>query len=70
MDELKQLRSYKIIEGYGGNEPVNENKFAEIISRLAQLVDCVPEISEMDLNPLLGTKDDVVAVDVRIRLSK
>ena len=70
MDEIKQLRSYKIIEGYRGNEPVNENKFAEIISRLAQLVDCVPEISEMDLNPLLGTKDDVVAVDVRIRLSK
>ena len=29
-----------------------------------------PEIFEMDINPLLGTKDKVVAVDARIRIEK
>jgi len=68
--EIKQLKSYKIIEGVRGMEGVNEDLFATIITRLSALVDIAPEISEMDLNPLLGTKQQVVAVDARIRIEK
>lgn len=68
--EIKKLNSYKIIEGVRGNEGVNESLFAVIIARLSALVSVAPEISEMDLNPLLGTQKQVVAVDARIRLEK
>ncbi len=68
--EMKQLTSYKIIEGVRGQEGVNEEKFADIVSRLSALVQVAPEIFEMDLNPLLGTADNVVAVDARIRIEK
>jgi acetyltransferase len=68
--EMKQLTSYKIIEGVRGQEGVNEEKFADIVSRLSALVQIAPEIFEMDLNPLLGTADNVVAVDARIRIEK
>ena len=68
--ELKQLTSYKIIEGVRGQAGVNEQMFVDIISRLAALVTVAPEISEMDLNPLLGTPTNVVAVDARIRVEK
>ncbi len=34
------------------------------------LVKVAPEIFEMDLNPLLGNKENVVAVDARIRIEK
>jgi acetyltransferase len=44
--------------------------FADIISRVSVLVGVAPEIFEMDINPLLGTKDKVVAVDARIRIEK
>ncbi len=67
---IKKLKSYKIIQGVRGQEPVNENKFAEIISRISSLCLAAPEIFEMDLNPLLGKKDKVVAVDARIRIEK
>lgn len=67
--EIKKLRSYKIIEGVRGMDPVNEDKFAEIITRLSILVSYAPEIEEMDLNPLLGSKNAVVAVDARVRIS-
>lgn len=67
---IKTLRSYKIIQGVRGQEPVNEDLFAEIIVRLSALVTIAPEIFEMDLNPLLGKKDAVVAVDARIRIEK
>jgi len=68
--EIKKLNSYKIIEGVRGNEGVNETMFAEIIARLSALVKAAPEIIEMDLNPLLGTQKQVVAVDARIRVEK
>ncbi len=70
LKEIRNLRSYKIIEGVRGMEPVNENLFAEIIVCLSELVRVAPEIEELDLNPLLGNSEQVVAVDARIRIMK
>ena len=67
---IKSLRGYKILKGVRGQEPVNEQHFADIISRVSALVKVAPEIFEMDLNPLLGRKSGVVAVDARIRIEK
>ncbi len=67
---IKNLKSYKIIQGVRGQEPVNEEKFTDIIQRVSALVKTAPEIFEMDLNPLLGSADKVVAVDARIRIEK
>jgi len=67
---IKNLKSYKIIEGVRGQEGVNQELFKDIIVRLSALVSIAPEIYEMDLNPLLGKKDKVVAVDARIRIEK
>ncbi|MFA8435772.1 MAG: acetate--CoA ligase family protein [Marinifilaceae bacterium] len=67
---IQGLKSYGIIKGVRGQEPVNEDKMAEAVSRVAALVKVAPEIFEMDLNPLLGSKDAVVAVDARIRIEK
>ena len=68
--ELSKLKSYKIIEGTRGQDGINKVLFAEIVARLSLLVEAAPEIAEMDLNPLLGTKENVVAVDARIRIEK
>ncbi len=67
---IKGLKSYGIIEGARGQEPVNEEMFTDIVVRVSALVKAAPEIFEMDLNPLLGSKDKVVAVDARIRIEK
>ncbi|WP_321334166.1 acetate--CoA ligase family protein [uncultured Bacteroides sp.] len=67
---IHSLRAYKIIQGTRGQKGVNEDKFAEIIVRLSTLLRFATEIKEMDLNPLLATEKDVVAVDARIRIEK
>jgi len=36
--------------------------------RLSALLETAPEIFEMDLNPLLGSPENVIAVDARIRI--
>ena len=67
---IRALKSYKIIQGVRGQTGINEAMFASTIERLSTLLYHAPEIVEMDLNPLLGTPDKVVAVDARIRIEK
>lgn len=67
---IKNIRSYDLLKGVRGQEGVNENMFAEQIIRLSALLQAAAEIAEMDLNPLLGTRNSVTAVDARIRIEK
>lgn len=67
---IKNLKSYKIIEGYRGQPGVNQQKFAEIMVRLSSMLRFAVEIKEIDINPLLGSGDKIVAVDARIRIEK
>jgi acetyltransferase len=67
---ITKLKGYKILKGARGIEEVNIELFAQIINKLSALLKAAPEIFEMDINPLLGKKDKVVAVDARIRVEK
>jgi acetate---CoA ligase (ADP-forming) len=67
---IKSLKSYKIIQGTRGREGVDEQRFAETVARLSALCEAAPEIRELDLNPLLGSPDRVVAVDARVKIEK
>jgi acyl-CoA synthetase (NDP forming) len=67
---IRSLKSYKIIRGARGKPGINESKFTEIIVRLSSLLRYATEIKEMDLNPLLGSPDEITVVDARIRIEK
>ena len=67
---IKNLKSYRIIEGYRGQPGVDQQKFTEIMMRLSSMLRFAVEIKEMDINPLLGTGDRILAVDARIRIEK
>jgi acyl-CoA synthetase (NDP forming) len=67
---IQSLKSYDIIKGVRGKPGINESLFIDIICRLSALVEAAPEISEMDLNPLIATGERIVAVDARIRIEK
>jgi acetyltransferase len=67
---LRQLRSWKLLKGYRRQEGVNIPLFEEIIVRLSSLLRYASEIKELDINPLLGNKKEILAVDARIRIEK
>lgn len=67
---IENLKGFKILEGVRGQEGVNLEMFADVVVRLSALLQAAPEIAEMDINPLLGKSDRVVAVDARIRIEK
>jgi len=67
---ITRLKSFKIIEGVRGQEGLNQELFAEIITRVSALCLAAPEIAEMDINPLMGNMKMLKAVDARIRIEK
>jgi acetyltransferase len=67
---VRSLKSYKIIKGIRGSGGVNEEAFIKVITSLSELLTVAPEIAEMDINPLLGTAEKIVAVDARVRIEK
>lgn len=70
LDMISRLKTKKILEGVRGQKGINIERYAEIITRVSALVTAAPEIVEMDLNPLLGSEDNIVAVDARINILK
>jgi acetate---CoA ligase (ADP-forming) len=67
---IERLKGKKILDGIRGQKGIDKEKFAEIIVRVSKLVASAHFIAEMDLNPLLGTENYIVAVDARIRIEK
>ncbi|MEI7828510.1 MAG: acetate--CoA ligase family protein [Prolixibacteraceae bacterium] len=67
---IRNLKAYPIIKGFRGKCGVSRKKFAEIIVRLSSMLRFATEIKEMDINPLMGRGDKIVAVDARIRIEK
>ncbi|NSW46485.1 MAG: acetate--CoA ligase family protein [Bacteroidales bacterium] len=67
---IQKLKTFPMLKGVRGQEGVNIELFADIICKVSALLRAVPEIYEMDINPLLGKKNQVIAVDARIRIEK
>jgi acetate---CoA ligase (ADP-forming) len=70
IDMIGRLKIYPILKGIRGQKGINTGLFAEILRHLSELVEIVPEIMEMDLNPLIAFDDKIVAVDARIRIGR
>ena len=60
------IQAAEILNGVRGAQGVDKDALAAVIKRLSDLVNDFPQFSEVDLNPVLATKDGATAVDVRI----
>ena len=67
---LESLKSWPLLQGYRGKPGANIDRLIEIIMRFSYLVADYPEIKELDINPLVVTPEDVVAVDARVVLDR
>jgi acetyltransferase len=67
-DMINGIRGARILAGFRGLPPVDRSALATTLLRLAQLALDHPEISELDINPLLAFPDGVIAADARVRL--
>jgi acyl-CoA synthetase (NDP forming) len=68
---VRSIKGYRLLEGYRGHAPADVSAIEQLLLRVARLVEEVPEIAELDLNPVVvfppggGCK----ILDARIRVS-
>ena len=69
---IRDIRSYRLLEGVRGEPPSDLEAISECIMRLAQLVTDHPRIKELDVNPLIvyPSGKGAIAADARIILSE
>jgi acyl-CoA synthetase (NDP forming) len=65
---LSSLQAAPVLQGIRGEKGVDEKKLIEVIQRVSQLVNDIPAIQEMDLNPIIALRNRLFTVDVRICL--
>ena len=68
---LDELRSRPLLDGYRGGPPADREALVQVLCRIAALVEAMPELAELDLNPVLVLPpgQGAVAVDGRLRLA-
>jgi acetyl-CoA synthetase (ADP-forming) len=64
---IKEIKSYKILEGIRGEKPVNINKLIDIIIKTSKLAED-KKILELDFNPVIINEKTATIVDARIMI--
>jgi acetyl coenzyme A synthetase (ADP forming)-like protein len=67
---VESIRGYRLLRGYRGHPPADLDAIQEILLRISRLVEEVPEIHELDLNPIFAMPpgQGCQIVDARVRV--
>ncbi len=70
-DLIRGIKGYRLLQGYRGHPPGDVDAIQELLLRLSRLVEGVPEIVELDLNPIIVMPpgEGCKIVDARIRVA-
>jgi acyl-CoA synthetase (NDP forming) len=68
---IRAIRGYRLLQGYRGHPPGDIAAIEEMLLRVSQLVEDLPEVRELDLNPVfaLSPGEGCRIVDARIYVS-
>jgi len=69
-DMLSALKGARLLDGYRGSPSADRAALVDVILRVSALVEIVPELCELDLNPVkvLAPGQGAVVVDARVRI--
>jgi acetyl coenzyme A synthetase (ADP forming)-like protein len=66
---VEELRTRPLLTGYRGSPPRDVGALEDAILRVASLVEDLPQIQELDLNPILIHTQGATIVDARVRMA-
>ncbi|WP_433427717.1 GNAT family N-acetyltransferase [Nonomuraea sp. CA-141351] len=69
IDMIDELRCAPVLHGYRGSPPVDVPALADQVVRISRLLEDLPQVAELDLNPVIVTPGGTATVDARIRLA-
>jgi acyl-CoA synthetase (NDP forming) len=69
-DMVRSIRGHRLLEGYRGHPPADQAALCELLLRASRLAEEVPEVRELDLNPVfaLPPGSGYLIADARVRV--
>jgi acyl-CoA synthetase (NDP forming) len=69
---VRSVRGYRLLQGYRGHPPADLAAIEDVLLRVSRLVEAIPEVAELDLNPLfaLPPGQGCRIADARLRLDR
>ena len=62
---MERTKIFKALQGVRGRQPVNIQLLCQILVRFSQLIVEQPWIKEIEINPLIASPNQIIAVDAR-----
>jgi acyl-CoA synthetase (NDP forming) len=62
------IRSAPLLRGHRGSPPADLAALRNLLLRVSRLADDLPEVTDLDLNPVMARPDGVYVVDARIKV--
>jgi acetate---CoA ligase (ADP-forming) len=67
---VRSGKAGRLVAGFRGTPPADEAAVVDLLLRLSLLAEDLPEVVELDLNPVLALPDRCFAVDARVRVAE
>ncbi len=67
---ISRTRVAKLLAGYRDHPPARLDAICDVLIALSQMLADLPELAELDINPLLADAHGVIALDARLRVSR
>jgi acyl-CoA synthetase (NDP forming) len=68
-DLIHSVQAAPLLLGHRGTQPVDTAALADMLLRVSRLASDLPEVAELDLNPVVATAGGAQPVDARIRVT-
>ncbi|MDX5376820.1 MAG: acetate--CoA ligase family protein [Halomonas sp.] len=63
---VEQIKARKVLEGARGEPGIDKEALVELLLTVSRIADAYPELSELDLNPVILNADGYAVVDARV----
>lgn len=67
--QIARTRVARLLRGYRDEPAADVDAIAQVLVAVSQLLADVPELAELDINPLLANHEGAMALDARVRVS-
>ncbi len=68
-DLISRTRVSTLLRGYRNRPPVDMGALCHLLIQVSQIAASLPEVIELDLNPVLADAGGVIALDARVRVA-
>ena len=65
--QIRSIKAAPLLLGHRGSPPADLGALRDLLLRVSRLADDLPEITDLDLNPVIARPDGVYAVDARVK---